>query len=160
MMQFSNLAGLLAPASKICHTTHQFENFTCAFGCFSCSGADQIACLRELMPEQLVNNEFTEVWAPLVDGVFLTAYPATSRRQEIRPRSSHRRCQHRRRHHVRRSDNDTALFQDVLTYSRLGMSSPTARTNDPYNEPVFEITNGTIFRVLGTAVAPLCRHWR
>lgn len=142
----------------LAYYSNQFENFTRAFDCFSGSGADQIACLRRLTPEQLVNNQFTEVWAPLVDGVFLTAYPSdlekTGNFVHV-PLIDGANTDEGTTFSDQGIDNDTALFQDLLTFNRLGMSPPTARRlmelypNDPFNEPPYEITNGTIFPSMG-----------
>lgn len=138
---------------------NQFENFTRAFDCFAGSPAAQIACLRNLTTAQAIfGTTFSQVWAPYTDGVFLTGYPSdlekTGNFVHV-PLIVGANTDEGTTFSDKGIDNDTALFQDLLIFNRLGLTPPNVRKlmqlypNDPFNEPPFSITNGSIFPQFG-----------
>jgi carboxylesterase type B len=98
--------------------------------------------------------QVSQVWNPLVDGDFLTAYPSTLMAQVkfIRvPLLIGANSDEGTSFGVSGLDNETAIFDNLLVYRAYQISAPTARKllslypNDPAHEPPYYITNATIF---------------
>ncbi|RDW83431.1 carboxylic ester hydrolase-12 [Coleophoma crateriformis] len=139
--------------------TAPVENLTRTMGCYTSS--DQLACLRQLAPATLYGNRVTQIWNPIVDGDFLTAYPSS-----LTPVGSFipvpllvgANSDEGTSFGVAGLDNETAIFNNLLVYrasSPYAISPPTARRllelypNDPLSEPPFHVTDGTIFPAKG-----------
>jgi cholinesterase len=54
--------------------TSPVENLTRTTNCYTSS--NQLACLRNLTSDQLYKAKVNQIWNPLIDGDFLTAYPS------------------------------------------------------------------------------------
>jgi carboxylesterase type B len=63
-----------AQVQNLAYYTSPVENLTRTVGCWNAT--DQLACLRELSQEELFAAQPSQVWNPLIDGDFLTAYPS------------------------------------------------------------------------------------
>lgn len=63
-----------AQVQDLAYYTSPVENLTRTVGCWNAT--DQLACLRELSQEELFAAQPSQVWNPLIDGDFLTAYPS------------------------------------------------------------------------------------
>lgn len=63
-----------AQVQNLAYYTSPVENLTRTAGCWTAT--DQLACLRELSQEELFAAQPSQVWNPLIDGDFLTAYPS------------------------------------------------------------------------------------
>lgn len=113
-----------------------------------------MACLRSLTSIELFKAQVSQVWNPIVDGDFLTAYPSTLMSQNkfihitlLNGANSDEGVSFG----TRGMDNATAIFNNLLVYRALAISPPSARRllelypNDPANEPPYYITNATIF---------------
>ena len=128
------------------------ENLTRTTGCYT--SKNQLDCLRSLTSDDLFKAQVSQVWNPLVDGDFLTAYPSTLLRQGkfIRiPLLIGANSDEGTSFGVSGLDNETAIFNNLLFYRSYQISPPTARKllelypNDPAHEPPYYITNATIF---------------
>lgn len=113
-----------------------------------------MACLRGLSSDQLFESQVSQVWNPIVDGDFLTAYPSTlmSQNKFIHiPLLIGANSDEGVSFGTRGLDNATAIFNNLLSYRSYAISPPTARRllelypNDPANEPPYYITTPTIF---------------
>jgi carboxylesterase type B len=63
-----------AQVQNLAYYTSPVENLTRTVGCWNAT--NQLACLRELSQEELYAAKPSQVWNPLIDGDFLTAYPS------------------------------------------------------------------------------------
>jgi carboxylesterase type B len=63
-----------AQVQNLAYYTSPVENLTRTVGCWNAT--DQLACLRDLSQEALFAAQPSQVWNPLIDGDFLTAYPS------------------------------------------------------------------------------------
>jgi carboxylesterase type B len=63
-----------AQVQPLAYYTSPVENLTRSVGCWD--AVDQLACLRALSQEALFAAQPSQVWNPLIDGDFLTAYPS------------------------------------------------------------------------------------
>ena len=63
-----------AQVQNLAYYNSPVENLTRTVGCWNAT--NQLACLRELSQEKLFAAQPSQVWNPLIDGDFLTAYPS------------------------------------------------------------------------------------
>jgi carboxylesterase type B len=63
-----------AQVQNLAYYTSPVENLTRTVGCWDVT--DELSCLRELSQEELFAAQPSQVWNPLIDGDFLTAYPS------------------------------------------------------------------------------------
>lgn len=122
------------------------ENLTRTTGCYETS--NQLACLRSLTSEQLYKAQVSQVWNPIVDGDFLSAYPSNLMAQgkfiHI-PLLIGANSDEGTSFGVSGLDNETAIFNNLLVYRSYAISPPTARRllelypNDPANEPPYYV---------------------
>jgi carboxylesterase type B len=63
-----------AQVQNLAYYTSPVENLTRTVGCWNAT--DQLACLRDLSQEALFAAQPSQVWNPMIDGDFLTAYPS------------------------------------------------------------------------------------
>ena len=129
-----------------------FENLTRTTGCYSAK--DQLACLRSLSSEQFFAAQTSQTWNPLIDGDFLTAYPSQLQANgsfiKI-PMIDGANSDEGTSFGTSGLDNETAIFNNLLSYRSYAITPPTARMllelypDDPANEPPYDIKNDTIF---------------
>ncbi|KAL3425205.1 carboxylesterase family protein [Phlyctema vagabunda] len=128
------------------------ENLTRTLGCWTAK--NQLQCLREVPSEELFRNRVSQVWNPLVDGDFLTAYPSTltAAGKFIKmPLLDGANSDEGSSFGVSGLDNETAIFNNLLAYRGYAIAPDTIRTllelypNDPANEPPYAIKEPVIF---------------
>lgn len=129
-----------------------FENLTRTVGCWD--SKNQLGCLRSLTSEQLYNSNYTVVWNPLVDGMFLTGYPSqlASEGKFVRvPIISGANTDEGVSFSTTGLDNETAIFNNLLYWRNYALSPPSIRRllelypNDPVNEPPYDLGTDQIF---------------
>ncbi|KAH8657493.1 Alpha/Beta hydrolase protein [Tricladium varicosporioides] len=144
-----------AALEPLAYYNNPMENLTRTHDCWTSS--NQLACLRSLTQDQLFKSQTKQIWNPVVDGDFLTAYPSTLSAQgkyiQI-PLLTGANSDEGTSFGIAGLDNETAIFNSLLYYrasSAYAISPPTARKllelypNDPANEPPFHVTDATIF---------------
>lgn len=73
IMESGSIVG--AQVQDLAYYTSPVENLTRTVNCYT--SANQLACLRNITSQQLYQARVSQVWNPLIDGDFLTAYPST-----------------------------------------------------------------------------------
>lgn len=123
-----------------------FENLTRTTGCYTAS--NQLACLRSLSSESLFAAHVSQTWNPLIDGDFLTGYPSQliSSGSFIKvPLLIGANSDEGTSFGARGLDNETAIFDNFLSYRSYAITPPTARRilevypNDPTQETPFHL---------------------
>lgn len=105
-----------------------FENLTRTVGCWS--AIDRLSCLRDLSSEALYNSRYSLTWNPIVDGTFLTAYPsqlAAAGSFVKVPLLIGANTDEGISFSVRGLENETALFNSLLTWRNYALSPPSIR---------------------------------
>jgi carboxylesterase type B len=75
-----------AQVQNLAYYTSPVENLTRTVGCWNAT--DQLACLRDLSQEALFAAQPSQVWNPMIDGDFLTAYPCPCSRARTQTKGS------------------------------------------------------------------------
>ncbi|KAJ0158909.1 Lipase 4, partial [Colletotrichum tanaceti] len=142
--QVQNLAYYNAPV----------ENLTRSVGCWT--APDQLACLRGLSQADLFAGNPSQVWNPLVDGDFLTAFPSQLMRDNkfVRvPLLTGANSDEGVNFNPNRPKPDTEvdLFRGFSWWRSYDLSPPTIRRlfelypDDPCTQPPLHITNCSVF---------------
>lgn len=139
------------------------ENLTRAVGCWTTAGwtsSTILPCLRNLDQDTLFAAAPTQVWNPLIDGDFLTAYPSTLIREgkfNAIPLLTGTNTDEGTGFSPSGPNTEQDLFNDLLWWRSYALSPPTIRRllelypDDPCTEPPLYITNCTRFASLGLA---------
>ncbi|MCJ1444449.1 MAG: hypothetical protein MMC23_004951 [Stictis urceolatum] len=104
------------------------ENLTRTAGCWTAS--DRLSCLRDLSSEDLFRAQQSTVWNPLIDGDFLTAYPSDLQREGKAvkvPMIVGANSDEGVSFGIKKVDNETAIFDSLLSYRNYAISPPSAR---------------------------------
>ncbi|KAB5517534.1 lipase [Coniochaeta sp. 2T2.1] len=127
-------------------------NLTTAVGCNTAK--DQLSCLRGVSQDKLFAAHPSQVWNPMIDGDFLTAYPSQLIRdgQFIKiPLLTGANTDEGSSFSISGINTDEDLFNGLLAWRSYSLSPPTVRKlmelypNDPCNEPPFDIGNCSVF---------------
>ncbi|KUI64915.1 Lipase 4 [Cytospora mali] len=141
-----------AQVQDLAYYTVPVENLTLAVGCSSAK--DQLACLRGLDTATLFAAAPTQVWNPLIDGVFLTGYPSTLIREgkyNAMPLLTGTNTDEGTTFAPVDPGTEAELFNDLLWWRSYSLSAPTIRKllelypEDPCTEPPLYISNCSVF---------------
>ncbi|KAF2101298.1 alpha/beta-hydrolase [Rhizodiscina lignyota] len=134
-----------------------YENLTRTVGCWT--AVDQLACLRNLSSAELFASHPSQVWNPLIDGDFLPSYPSQviDKGEFIKtPLLIGANSDEGTSFSIPSVDNDTSLFQNLLTWRGYGLSPPTIRKlmelypNDNTSpKPPYHVPPDVVFPQLG-----------
>ncbi|KZW02675.1 lipase [Exidia glandulosa HHB12029] len=105
-----------------------FENLTRTVGCWTAS--DQLSCMRALPASTLFDANPSQVWNPIVDGDFLTAYPSdlTPQGKFVKvPLITGANTDEGTSFSIRGLDNATALFDALLVWRQYALSPASIR---------------------------------
>ncbi|KAI9695642.1 MAG: hypothetical protein M1820_008489 [Bogoriella megaspora] len=135
--------------------TSPTENLTRTVGCYTAN--DQLACLRSLSSEQLFHSNYSVTWNPLVDGNFLTAYPSTLMANGTFihvPLLIGANTDEGVSFSVHGLNNETAIFNSLLSWRNYAISPPSARTlldlyPNQYPFPPYHDVSNETFSSLG-----------
>lgn len=128
----------------LAYYTSPVENLTRTVGCWAVT--DQLACLRSLSSSALFAARPSQVWNPIVDGDFLTAYPSTlmDEGKFIKiPLLIGANSDEGVSFSVHGLDNSTAIFNSLMSWRSYALTPASIRTllelypNDPAEEPPY-----------------------
>ncbi|OJD34367.1 carboxylesterase family protein [Diplodia corticola] len=118
-----------ASLNTLPHYNAAMENLTRTVGCWGAS--DPLSCLRDLPAATLHAARPSQVWNPLVDGDFLTAYPSDLRAEGsfvkvalLTGANTDEGTSFSLKYNL---DNDTALANSLLSWRNYALSPPTVR---------------------------------
>jgi carboxylesterase type B len=141
-----------AQVQTLPYYTVPVANLSSAVGCSAAK--DQLACLRSVPSDKLYAAHPSQVWNPLVDGDFLTAYPSQLMRdnQFIKvPLLTGTNTDEGSSFSISGINTDKDLFNGLLAWRSYSLTPPTVRKlmdlypNDPCHEPPFDIGNCSVF---------------
>ena len=131
-----------------------FENLTRTVGCWNVGAANRLPCLRNLTSTELFHSNYSQVWNPIVDGDFLTAYPSTLAANGTFvhvPILTGANSDEGVSFSTKGLDNATAIFDNLLYWRSYALSPPSIRTlldlypNNPSIEPPYRDTSNTTY---------------
>lgn len=141
-----------ANLEPLAYYTSPVENLTRTTGCWAAS--DQLSCLRSLSASALFAAHPSQVWNPMVDGDFLTAYPSTtmSEGKFIKvPLLIGANSDEGVSFSVHGLDNATAIFNSLMVWRSYALTPPSIRKllelypNDPANSPPYRDTSNQTY---------------